>query len=133
MRKTILLGKSKFFDNFIATKLILNAIHKHFFDKWIAEKFNCILTYIQTNTIHEYWTFFSIYMVIYTVCILGNSFIVHLLINSRFPKDEKKRRLWMRPLNRDDFVPTDRSCVCSEHSILVGIMMIPRMRIIFPQ
>ena len=42
---------------------------------------------------------------------------MHLLINSRFPKDAKKRRLWVRALNREDFVPTDHSCVCSEHFI----------------
>lgn len=54
-------------------------------------------------------------MVVYTVCIYSRSFIVNLLINSRFPKDAKKRRLWVRALNREDFVPTDHSCVCSEH------------------
>lgn len=56
-------------------------------------------------------------MVVYTVCIYNRSFIVHLLIHSRFPKDAKKRRLWVRALNRENCVPTDHSCVCSEHFI----------------
>lgn len=51
---------------------------------------------------------------IYSKC---SSFIVHLLINSRFPKDTRKKRFWVRALNRDDFVPTDHSCVCSKHFI----------------
>ncbi|XP_062610693.1 uncharacterized protein LOC134272484 [Saccostrea cucullata] len=35
----------------------------------------------------------------------------------RFPKDAKKRRLWLRALNRDGFVPSEHSCVCSEHFV----------------
>lgn len=33
----------------------------------------------------------------------------------RFPKDSKKRKAWVRAINRDEWVPTEFSRVCSEH------------------
>ena len=40
------------------------------------------------------------------------------MLTSRFPKDvKKKRRLWLKALNRDEFVPSDHSCVFSEHFV----------------
>ena len=39
------------------------------------------------------------------------------MLTSRFPKDVKKQRLWLKALNRDEFVPSDHFCVCSEHFV----------------
>ncbi|XP_022345962.2 uncharacterized protein LOC111138337 [Crassostrea virginica] len=35
----------------------------------------------------------------------------------RFPKDNKKRKAWIRAINRDDWVPSEYSRVCSEHFV----------------
>ncbi|XP_061179613.1 peroxynitrite isomerase THAP4-like [Saccostrea echinata] len=35
----------------------------------------------------------------------------------RFPKDGRKRRAWIKAINRDDFVPNEHTCVCSEHFV----------------
>lgn len=53
---------------------------------------------------------------------------MHLLINSTFPKDAKKRRLWEKALNRD--VPLI-TLVCVQSTLFtVGIVTIQWMRII---
>lgn len=55
---------------------------------------------------------------------------MHLLINSTFPKDAKKRRLWEKALNRDGFVPLI-TLVCVQSTLFtVGIVTIQWMRII---
>lgn len=33
----------------------------------------------------------------------------------RFPKDVRKRRAWIRAINRKNFAPNEFSCICSEH------------------
>lgn len=33
----------------------------------------------------------------------------------RFPKDVRKRRAWIRAINRKNFAPNEHSCICSEH------------------
>lgn len=38
-----------------------------------------------------------------------------VLVFFRFPKDSKKRKAWVRAINRDEWVPTEFSRVCSEH------------------
>jgi hypothetical protein len=45
------------------------------------------------------------------------SFIWAYIFIVRFPKDAHKRRLWLRALNREGFVPSEHSCVCSEHFV----------------
>ena len=40
---------------------------------------------------------------------------IAFMLTSRFLKDVKKRRLWLKALNWDEFVTSEHSCVCSEH------------------
>ncbi|KAJ8308985.1 hypothetical protein KUTeg_013859, partial [Tegillarca granosa] len=35
----------------------------------------------------------------------------------RFPKDQRKRRAWIKAINRRDWLPNDHSWICSEHFI----------------
>ena len=40
------------------------------------------------------------------------------MLTSRFSNGVKKtRRLWLKALNRDEFVPSEHSCVLSEHFV----------------
>nr|XP_022287119.1 uncharacterized protein LOC111099903 isoform X3 [Crassostrea virginica] len=35
----------------------------------------------------------------------------------RFPKDKRKRRTWIKAVNRDEWTPNDHSWICSEHFV----------------
>ena len=35
----------------------------------------------------------------------------------RFPTDKRKRRAWIKAVNRDEWTPNDHSCLCSEHFV----------------
>nr|XP_022344486.1 uncharacterized protein LOC111137338 [Crassostrea virginica] len=35
----------------------------------------------------------------------------------RFPKDKRKRRAWIKAVNRDEWMPNDHSWICSEHFV----------------
>lgn len=100
VRKAISLGKSMSFDNYIATKYIFDTLHKQFFfwqmDCWInlivLKRAYQKITYMN---IWHFWGYMYIHSSLYTVWIYSRSFSVHLLTNLRFPKDAKKRRLWV--------------------------------------
>ena len=40
-----------------------------------------------------------------------------IIIVCRFPKDGRKLRAWKKAINRDNFVPNEYTCICSEHFV----------------
>ena len=40
-----------------------------------------------------------------------------IIIVCRFPNDGRKLRAWKKAINRDNFVPNEYTCTCSEHFV----------------
>ena len=39
------------------------------------------------------------------------------MLTSVFPKDVQKRRLWLKAVNLDEYIPSEHPCLCSEHFV----------------